>query len=115
MAMSILEQTVPPGEDSYYTTEWYTVVESHLQWLVQHPETAVVSIDRHDAYKYEGDLAGLLLNMDISVNMHHVVMRMNNMVSPTDFDTEMLYLAIPSASVINEMMNFHQTITKKFA
>lgn len=114
MTMGIVELTVPPGDNTFYTTEWYTVVESHLQWLLQHPSTSILTLDGHDAYKFEGDLTGLLLSLNIHTRLHYVIMRLNNMSSPTGFNSEWTHLAIPNADVVDEMMQFHLTLTKKF-
>lgn len=113
MTMKIVESAVPAGEDSYYTEEWYTVVESHLQWLLVHPSTIIQPLDSHDAYKYEADLTGLLLKLGIKMHLHYIVMRLNTMASNSDFDANWTHLAIPSADTIDELMQSHMTITKK--
>lgn len=109
MAMPIDNLMIDAGPDLHYSPEWHTTIESHLRWLIEHPTTVVQNIDPQNAYKYEADLWGLLSNETIPMYMHWIIMRMNGLVTPTDFTADMTTLLIPRVETISSIRNVFST------
>jgi hypothetical protein len=114
MALTLAQSILSDGGSTYYTEAYQTLVETHLQWLLSLPSTTSVGIVPGDAYKYEGDLTGLLLQYNVPVYHHYVVMRMNDMRCPTDYKKEMLSLYVPDSGVMSQLDQIFNTTFTPF-
>lgn len=100
------------GPDVFYTPEAIIVIEDHLTYLRTHSETTRITLEPHTCYKYHGDLSGLLSFAKIQPYLHYVVMRMNFMSSPTDYDSTTNELLTPADNVVNKIIKSFQTHKK---
>jgi hypothetical protein len=100
------------GPSIYYDDAFRSVLEDHISFLKTHPKTNVVSVQPHDAYKYEGDLYGLFANMNIPAHYHWIVMRTNGFRSPFDGSENMLQILVPSTDVIDKIRQSHSAKRK---
>jgi len=89
--------------DTYFDSDFRNVLEDHMTFLRNHPETAIVSIKPIDLVKYAFDLTGLLNNLNIPINLHWVVARMNGMYSLTEVKEDMYQILVPSSKVIENL------------
>ena len=112
MAMPIHQLASPSGAALYYDANFRTTLESHLDYLKNHPETRLIQLDPHDAYKYEFDLCGLLSKLGLPQQYHWVVMRVNEMVSPQQLTEETTRIKIPSINVIENIKLLYTTANK---
>ena len=110
--MKLLNQLIEPGAEVYYSAEFRNVLEDHMTYLREHSENSVQSIEPNIAYKYIGDLTGVLHHYRVPYHLHWVVMRMNNMTSPVDYRDTMLSLIIPSFSAVDKIRAAHKTQSK---
>lgn len=108
--MVIDDLMISEGPSSYYTEAFRNVLEDHLSFLKVHARTRVISIDPNLAYKYEFDLFGLLSAQGIPTQLHWLVMRLNDMASPTEVRRDLAYLLIPDATVIQQLQQSHATV-----
>lgn len=88
---------------------YYVLLESHVAYLVSHPDTETVLVTGQQAEKYTGDLAGLLNSLAIDKKYHYLIARMNGLVSSSDYDGEMTSLLIPSFPVSARFMILYDT------
>ena len=112
MAMSINSLMNDEGPKIFYDADFRNVIEAHLRILREHPNTAVLDIEPQKAYKYEFDLYGLLLSLNIAPYYHWIVMRVNDLTTPIDFTHEMLRLILPAAGTIDSIRSTHTATYK---
>ena len=115
MVMSINNLMAPEGPTLYYDPAFRLMLESHMSYLRQRPSIRVLDIDNHDAYKYEGDLAGLLRKYSIPPHLHWVIMRLNDMDSPALYTADMTQLIILPETEIKSLAAVFRTSNKKIA
>jgi hypothetical protein len=100
-------KAIPTGPDIFYDSSFRSVLEDHLMYLKKHPETTLLSVDSHIAYKFEFDLFSLFNYYNIQPHYHWLVMRMNNFTSPTDGRIDLETLLIPNITVVEHMRQSH--------
>lgn len=113
MAMTVLSQMGSPGAAIYHTSAWRLLVESHLTYLRAGVESDVLSIEKHVAYKYEGDLYGALTELRVPQYMHWTIMRVNGLFSPTEFNGEAVTLMVPTRETFQQLAAIAATTQKK--
>lgn len=113
MAMDIHNLMSKSGPEVFYNGDFQRVLETHMRYLREHPDTNILSLDPHDTYKYEGDLNGLLRKQGIPSHHHWLVMRLNGFTSVTQIDGETTSLLYPSPDVVNEIRSRYLTTLKK--
>lgn len=113
MTMSIVSQLVEEGAQVYYDPDWLRVIETHLTYLRNHPDTVVRAIEPIDGVKYQGDFGGLLYHYGVLPQYHLVILRMNNLASPTEYTSDILSLLVPSTTAVDKIRQVYQTTVKK--
>lgn len=93
----------------YYSRQVRTLLESHVQFLINHPDTTIFQVTPNLAYKYEGDLYGLLTTLSVPMNYHWIIMRMNGFTSPTEMPENKLAFLQPNFGVVEQIINIHRT------
>ena len=101
-----------PGPNIYYDSQFRIVLEDHMTYLRNLNTTRRIEIDIQNAYKYEGDLFGLLFTLNINPHLHFIVMRLNNMRSPTEYTNEIRSLLIPDETQISRIISAYKTKNK---
>jgi hypothetical protein len=107
--MKITDLMVDAGADIYYDEAFRRVLEDHMSYLKSHPTTHTVAVEASKAYKYEGDLFGLLTAYLQPVYLHWVIMRMNGFTSPLEASREISSFIAPDQKVINQIRQSHVT------
>lgn len=110
--MNIDQLQKPTGPSIYYDPSFRSELEDHITFLKQNKNTRILTISNFHAIKYEGDLFGLLIEYSIPNEYHWLVMRMNNMVSPTDSGTKIANLLIPDYSLVERIRSTYVTQNK---
>jgi hypothetical protein len=103
------------GDPIYYDDAFNWMLETHLRWLRERPETVVYPVDEFAAYKYQGDLFAYLTELGKSPQYHRLLMRLNAMASPQDFGPQTQSLLIVPDQYIEQLLARYRTITKKIA
>lgn len=99
----------PSDEMAYSEPGFLALIESHLTYLRSLKNNQVMTISEHQAYKYEGDLYGLLNDLSIEKKYHYVVMRVNNYMSSADYDGRVRDLVIPDFGEVTLLKSIYQT------
>lgn len=107
--MDIFNLEINAGSNVHYEQAFRIVLEDHLQYLKTHAETYVINVESIYAFKYAGDLSGLLLHYNIPVYLHWVIMRMNGFSSFTQMGEEAKDLLIPATNVIEQIRSVYKT------
>lgn len=101
--------SIPDGPNIYYETSFRNVLEDHMTLLRNHPATTTITVEPLKAYKYEFDLFGLLSTYNVPVHLRWLVMRLNNMVVPTDATRDIEILLVPDLTVVDRIRQSHIT------
>lgn len=99
--LNAIQDVNPLASDRNY----YVLIESHLEYLRNHPRNRVLEVTPHEADVYIGDLAGLLKEKMISPSTHYAVIRMNGFQSSMAYDGVATHFLIPDESVISRIVN----------
>lgn len=102
------------GEDIYYDGGFRIDLEDHMTYLRTHPSTTKVIVDPVYSYKYVGDLSSLLLQYNVPVYLHWVIMRVNNFTSFADATDKLTTLLIPDTTEIERIRRSYQTQHKAY-
>ncbi len=97
------------GADIYYSEDFRIVLETHMEWLKKHSTTVSRHVQPNEADKFEGDLSGYLINVNIERYLHWVIMRMNGMFSNTDFHVGFTVLLLPDPNTLDEIRQLYMT------
>lgn len=77
MALSISSLMVNSGPEIYYTEKWFRQLEDHIPQLRSSRQTQIVEVQPHIAHRNRGNIAGLLLDLNIPTDRHYTVARVN--------------------------------------
>jgi hypothetical protein len=110
MAFSINNLMVDDGDSIFYDPEFHVTMESHMPWLRQLASTTTITLLPIDSVKYDADLGGLLQKYNVPVCYHWIVMRMNKLNSPSEFNSTITSLLIPSGDAIESLRRVLATV-----
>lgn len=99
--MQIDSLAISQGPTAYYNDSLHKVFETFIQWLIKDSNTYQLGIDQQTAYKYENDFFGLLLSLNIPANLHWIILRMNNFVSPLDCGPNITSILVPGLTAVD--------------
>lgn len=112
MTMKIDSQLVDSGPSIYYDPAFRNVLEDHLTYLRTHEKTQLIAVDVMQAYRFEGDLNGLLSYYRVPVYLQWLVMRMNKFTSPLDASKDLISLIVPDYTTVEQIRQSHMTVRR---
>jgi hypothetical protein len=101
-----------PNAEFFYTQAWLNIVEDHRLWLREHEKTTTSPISPYDLEIYKGNFISFLLSKDIPHYLHWTILRMNNLVSPEQFDHNYKFFYVPSIDTIEQLRKMAMTSTQ---
>lgn len=107
--MNIDALATSTGDDLFYDKGLMIVFEDHLTYLRKSSDTKIITIESQVAYKYEGDLFGLLYHYSYPKQLHWLIMRMNGITTPTDTTFKLSTLLIPNPQTVDRIKNVYNT------
>lgn len=113
MGFSVLKHTHNDGDSIHYDPHLRRYFETYMAWLRNHSKSTVLAVDDHTAYKYEGDFYGLLAVMGVSHHLHWLVLRVNDLTNPMDFDQSITGITVPDPKVIQRIVQRYRSLIKK--
>jgi hypothetical protein len=113
MTITVLSKAIPDGGSVYYTPAWRNNIEFHLAWLLASAGTSTFAVADSDTIKYQFDFYGLLQAYNMPVWTHYIILRMNNLLAPTDYDGTLSIITIPSTGTVNRILSVYQAIQQK--
>ncbi len=105
--MLINKKIFNSGDDVYYKKEFMTVLESHMVYLREHPNTISIAPTDLDFDIYVGDLYGYLNSKNIPPYMHWTIMRMSNLYSSMEFSSKKNIVRIPSENILGQIKQIY--------
>lgn len=95
-------------DGSFFEENFQIILESHIPYLKGLDTTFQQMVENHQAFKYEGDFFGLLLELGVIERYHFITMRINNLRCPGDYRREMNILLIPSFEEIDLLNSIYR-------
>lgn len=102
MPLSIHQNELPAGDSLMYDPAFRQVLEVHLPVLRTTRYIEERTIEPTLIDRYQGDFYGLLASLQIPLDQHWLIMRLNGFKSPREFGLELLnpYKKITGYSLI---------------
>lgn len=104
-----IDVLMPNVESDFYAPGFLKIIEDHLTQLRTDSNTTIRQITNVQCVKYQGDFFGLLLDLNISPQYHHAIMRVNNMYSAADFVGDVNQFVMPNLPAIDMLKSLYQT------
>lgn len=112
--MSLLESTL--DDTALGHEDFKVMLEDHLAVLSAKENIQSISdIVPMDAYRFEYDFFGLLRYLGIQPRYHWVVMRVNGLASPADYQRDKLSILIPNFDLVENLFSYFSTVVKRSA
>lgn len=100
------------GESLFYDQAFRVVIEDHLSYLKEHKNVTLLKLEPADAWRWRNNFYGLLKDNGIPEYLRWIVLRMNDMVSPMDFDGEQVQFLIPIEGIITRLVGVYRVRSK---
>ena len=114
MTISLLQNMQTNMSSAEYTTyheqSFLNVIEDHLEWLKKRPGMEIQAIEPIKAYKYTGDLYGLLLELGVDPKLWYVIMRMTGLSASEEMNKDVLTLYMPNPSDMDLLYQRHNNV-----
>jgi len=99
-----LEETLTDdGPEIYYTEKFRAMIEANLVYLRNGGNVYTIPIDADKAYRYEYNFYGLLREMNVVKHLYWIVMRVNGLTDPMEFQRDASILWIPDINLIERL------------
>ena len=109
MPHSIVKLLRYPKNPVYNTVSFRNILESHLVQLSNSKALEIVQIEPNIGTKYVCDFYGLLQELEVLPDHNWITMRLNDLISTTDYDGTVLYIKLPPIRDIELIMNRYLT------
>lgn len=107
--MPISNLVADSGPSIYYDQAFRDVLEDYLSFLKNTNSTTTISVEPMVAYKFEFDFFGLLANYNIQPHLHWIIMRMNDLTSPSDAKADIDTIHIPDNGTLDHIRQSHMS------
>lgn len=107
--MKIDDLLIKEGPQDYYDPSFRDVLEAHMSYLRSSTNTYSAQVTPHDTIVYNQDLYGFLLEKNVPMHLHWLVMRINNFYSPYDFTDGCTSLLIPNGKDVDKLRQSWRT------
>ena len=112
MSASINKLMDSDGERIVYTASFRRMIEDHLDYLRNHKGTEILGIRPDVAWRFHGDLWGVLLHYEFRRDMFWVTMRVSGYMSPEEFDYRDEQILVPSSTPFARLIRIHRAMKK---
>lgn len=115
MAGLKLEDTIPDaGADHYYLPAFRIMIEDNLDIIRKSTGTRVLALKSYHAQLYKGQFYSLLTEYKIPPFLHWIMLRVNKLTSPHEYDGALSVL-IPDFKIVENLLNVFRTRYKSTA
>ena len=104
MAFSLSALQLTMSEVNMNSASFRNLIENHLALLRTHSTTTLVTLNKHDEYKFTGDFYQLLHTVNVTQDLWWIILRLNGLHSPLDYTGELIQILIPSMSKIKTLL-----------
>lgn len=103
MTLSVTSLREDAGDSIYYNEDFRRMIEQHRIYLQQVDGTEPRVIPDGEAWRWRYDFYGLLANMDIPEYLRWIILRVNNLQNPADYNGLNTTVIIPSFNAIQTL------------
>jgi len=107
--MSLGNKMINIGDSTWYSPDFRTVLEDHMTYLRNHPDTQVQVVDASALIKYRFDMFSLFFFYRAEAYTHWVIMRMNEYNSPTEDFSNMGSYIYPSTKILGQILQHYRS------
>ena len=104
---TIVKYMPSTGNSAHYDENFRRVLEDYLPQL--QAEATVQPVENFLAYKYEGAFFDYLYAMKVPLIQHWIIMRLNGMTHPTQFDGRIKELLMPNMATVDTIASNYKT------
>jgi hypothetical protein len=112
MKASIESLAVPPASTNFDEPAFRAMLEDHLTWLVNHPNTTSLAVTAHLVDVYDFDWIGLLQALNVQPDLHWITVRMNGGMSLNDVPSTLRSLKVPDYNIIQNLIQLNASSKK---
>lgn len=111
--MSIVNM-LPDTDPEWYSEGFLLIVDQHISYMQQN-DSRIVNVTAHQSVKFNGDLGGLLDDLNVPKKFHYAVMRLNGYTNLNQFGREggpskrPTALIIPDPNILDSLMNIYRS------
>jgi thiosulfate reductase cytochrome b subunit len=109
--MDVDKSMIASGADWLYSAEFKTLIESHLNFIRTHPSTKVITVTLENTRIFRHDFYGLLTSIQIQPKDFWVILRLNNMHNPQEFDETKNILYVPENRLLEQIKMAYRSIS----
>lgn len=111
--MTLLANMVTMGDSNYYTAKYRQMIEDHINFLRNHKSNSIVNLAPMVSFKYAADFYGLLFHLNIPMEYHYAILRVNGFRNPSDFQGTEPSISVVETDIIKRLVNTMKTQVKK--
>lgn len=111
--MNINSKIINTGQDIWFDPTFKSVLEDHMSYLRNHPNTQVKLLEPNLVIKYRFDLYSLLNECNIEPKYHWLLMRMNKINSPIDDFRLLEFIIIPDLTIVTRILSHFNSRNRK--
>jgi hypothetical protein len=103
-----INKMLPNASFIWYDNLFLVFLESYM-WYLRTTNPQIRIITEHQSFKYEGDLYGLLADMNIDHKYHYLVMRVNGFSASDEYDGVRTSLLTPDFNEVDILASLYRT------
>lgn len=111
--MSLNSFMIPQPETYLFTEDYRTFIESMLYFFRTSPNAGVLSLSPEEKHVYKFDLTGFLLDNNIPISDHYLIMRINELENLHDLDVVVDGLILPDMDLLRTVNSIYKSKMKK--
>lgn len=112
MGALIKSKLIPPGDEYIYSDGFKIMVETHLNNIRSNANTNSIPLTEEEINKNLYDFYGYLKSINIKMEYWWIILRVNNMHSPDEFDFDKRVIQIPSTRTLDNIKQLYRQIEK---
>lgn len=93
----------------FYEEDFCQVLDSHLTYLRENGNTTVRVVDNKYMGAFLGDFYAILSNMQIDPRYHRIIMLLNGLTNPINYDGQLKQIFIPDLTLIDVIFSVYNT------
>ena len=85
------------------------LTDNHVSWLRSHKDTKTIHVEGLDADRFTGDFYGLLVETSVDRRYHYTVLKVNGLLSSSDYDGKQQALVLPSMAAMDRVFTLYNS------
>lgn len=111
--MSLNSFMIPQPEKYLFTDDYRAFIESLLYFFRTSPNAGVLPLSPEEKHVYKFDLTGFLLDNNIPLSDHYLIMRINELENVHDLGVIVDGLIMPDVDLLRTVNSIYKSKMKK--